>query len=120
MKGDRLRPLDLHDDSAFQHVNECVRVMPMDGVRSARSILHDQHRALLARKVGQITRHQRRHLRGFLSGDRSGEAEEECAREQKSMHDANPCSSSIDDLLHVEALLLRRRRDVLEPPIEFG
>src|SRR5262245_13430684 len=31
-----------------------------------------------------------------------------------------PCSRFIDDVLHVEALLFRRRCDVLEPPIEFG
>ena len=40
MKGDWLRPLDLHDDGAFQHVHECMRVVAMDGVRSARRILY--------------------------------------------------------------------------------
>jgi hypothetical protein len=40
VKGDWLRPLDLHDDGAFQHVHECMRVVAMDGVHSARRILH--------------------------------------------------------------------------------
>ena len=52
MKGDWLRPLDLHDDGAFQHVHECMRAVAMDGIRSARRILHDQHRALLTGDVG--------------------------------------------------------------------
>src|SRR5262249_9198812 len=52
VKGDRLLPLNLHYDGAFQHINECVRVMAMDGVHCARRILDDQHRALLTGEVG--------------------------------------------------------------------
>ena len=32
VKGDRLRPLDLHDDGTFQHIDKCVRVVAMDWV----------------------------------------------------------------------------------------
>ena len=32
VKGDQFLPLNLHYDGAFQHINECVRVMAMDGV----------------------------------------------------------------------------------------
>jgi hypothetical protein len=35
VKGDRLRPPDLHDDGAFQHIDKCVRVMTMNRVCSA-------------------------------------------------------------------------------------
>ena len=52
VKGDRLRPLDLHDDGTFQHIHERVRVVSMDWIRSAGRILHDQHRALLTGDVG--------------------------------------------------------------------
>src|SRR5262245_63786732 len=51
VKSDWLRPLDLHDDSAFQHVNECMRVMPMNWVYSAGRILDNQHRALFSGNV---------------------------------------------------------------------
>src|SRR5215469_12215836 len=52
MKGDRLLPLNLHYDGAFQHINECVRVMAMDGVHCARRILDDQDRALFTGEIG--------------------------------------------------------------------
>ena len=29
VKSDRLRPLDLHDDGTFQHINKCIRIMAM-------------------------------------------------------------------------------------------
>src|SRR6516225_7387643 len=51
VKGDRLLPLNLHYDGAFQHIIECVRVMAMDGVCCAGRILDDQHRALLTGDV---------------------------------------------------------------------
>ncbi len=51
LKGDLLPPFDLHDHGAFQHIDECVRVMAMDGVLRARGILHDQHIALLTGDV---------------------------------------------------------------------
>src|SRR5262245_44003313 len=51
LKGDRLRPLDLHDDGAFQHIDKCVRVMTMNWVCSAGRILDNQHHALFAGDV---------------------------------------------------------------------
>jgi hypothetical protein len=52
VKGDWLRSLDLPDDGAFQHIDEWMRVVAMNGVLSARRMLHDQHRALLTGDVG--------------------------------------------------------------------
>src|SRR5262245_66008474 len=48
MKGDRLRPLDLHDDGAFQHIDKCVRVMTMNWVCTSVRILDHVHTALFA------------------------------------------------------------------------
>src|SRR5262249_7386736 len=93
VKGDRFLPLNLHYDGAFQHINECVRVMAMDGVHCARRILDDQHRALFPGEVGEVTREHRRHLRSFWGSNRSRKAEEECAHKKKSMHDAIPYSN---------------------------
>src|SRR5262245_39997702 len=90
VQGDRLLPLDLHDGGAVRQMNECVGVVAMDWLYCARWILHDQQRALLTGDVGQVTRNQRRHLRGFLSGGRGREAKKERARKQKTMHGANP------------------------------
>src|SRR6476620_12211953 len=49
VKGDLLRPLDLHDYGTFQHIDKCVRVVAMDWVCCTGRILDDQHRALFAR-----------------------------------------------------------------------
>src|SRR5262245_18415936 len=51
VKSDRLRPLDLHDDGAFQHIDKCVRVMTMNWVCCAGRILDNQHHALFAGDV---------------------------------------------------------------------
>ena len=51
VKGDLLPPFDLHDHGAFQHIDECVRVMAMDRVLRAGGIFHDQHIALLTGDV---------------------------------------------------------------------
>ena len=39
VEGDRRRALHLHDDRAFEHVDENVRVVPVDGVRRSRRVL---------------------------------------------------------------------------------
>src|SRR5215468_9324605 len=41
VKGDRLRPLDLHDYGTFQHIDKCVRVVAMDWVCCTGRILDD-------------------------------------------------------------------------------
>src|SRR5215510_2347699 len=51
LKGDRIRPLELHDDGTFQHIDKCVRVVAMDWVCSTGRILDNQHRALFAGDV---------------------------------------------------------------------
>src|SRR5262245_19513554 len=51
LKSDRGRPLELHDDGTFQHIDKCVRVVAMDWVCSTGRILDEQHRTLFARYV---------------------------------------------------------------------
>src|SRR5262245_34032457 len=51
VKGDWLRPLNLHDDGAFQHIDKCVRVMTMNWVCCAGRILDNQRRGLFAGDV---------------------------------------------------------------------
>src|SRR5262249_60330265 len=96
--------------------------MAMDRVYCTGWILHDQHRALLTGDVGQVTRKQRRHLRGFLSGGRGREAKKERARKQKTMHCASPHYTAIRLKIQPPpgALLLLRGRDILRPPLEFA
>src|SRR5262245_7981229 len=53
-----LSPFHLHHDRAFQHVDEPVCIVAMDGVRTAGRILHGDHQPLfVAWKVCQVSRH---------------------------------------------------------------
>jgi hypothetical protein len=69
----------LHDDLAFEHVDERMGVVPMDHVSCARRIRHLNHATLLARIVREIDREQFLHVCGF---GRDGCEHQEC-REQK-------------------------------------
>ena len=61
MKGDRLRPLDLHDDGTFQHIDKCVRVVAMELGRSQRkTYLRGSSRMINARKYCQALCHDLR------------------------------------------------------------
>src|SRR5262249_50102586 len=44
----------LHHDRALQHINEPVCIVAMDGVRTARRILHGDHDTFLAGKLRQV------------------------------------------------------------------
>ena len=55
----------LHDDLAFEHVDERMGVVPMDHVSCARRIRHLNHATFLARVVREIDREQFLHVCGF-------------------------------------------------------
>src|SRR5215472_1985885 len=65
----------LHDDLAFEHVDEGIGVVPMDHVLCARRIRHLNHATLLARVVREIDREQFLHVCGF---GRNGCEHQEC------------------------------------------
>src|SRR3546814_2844587 len=54
-----LATLDLHDDRAFQHVDERIRVMAMHRIDRARRIFDGDHHRFLAGKVRQCLTHYR-------------------------------------------------------------
>jgi hypothetical protein len=86
IEGDWRPSLDLHDDRAFQDVDERMRVVAMDWVRGPGSIFHRQHRPFLAFDPSQIAREKRRYLCfGGLRRSDSGQAEER-ARQQDTVH----------------------------------
>src|SRR5215471_7010558 len=68
----------LHDNLAFEHVDERMGVMPMDHVLCAWRIRHLKHAALLARGVREIDREQFLHVCGF---GRDGCEHQECRQE---------------------------------------
>src|SRR4029077_7657763 len=47
---------NLHHDGAFQNINESMRVVTVDRVRTARRILNGDHQTFLPGKLGQIFR----------------------------------------------------------------
>src|SRR5260370_33144592 len=47
-----------HHNGAFQHVNECMRIMPMNRIRSAGRIHHSDHQTFLTGKFRKIFRHE--------------------------------------------------------------
>ena len=61
----------LHDDLAFEHVDERMGVVPVDHVACARRIRHLEHEGLLARVVREVGREQGLHVGG--AGRDSGE-----------------------------------------------
>jgi hypothetical protein len=65
----------LHNDLAFEHVDERMGVVPMDHVLCARRIRHLKHATLLARVVREIDREQFLHVCGF---GRDGCEHQEC------------------------------------------
>src|SRR5216684_4061147 len=67
--------LHLHDDLAFEHVDERMGVVPVDHVLCARRIRHLDHETLLARVVREIDREQFLHVCGF---GRDGGEHQEC------------------------------------------
>src|SRR5246500_2965617 len=52
----------LHHDGAFQNINESMRIVTVDWVRTARRILNGDHQTLLTGKVCQVFRKERRHF----------------------------------------------------------
>src|SRR6185437_4535852 len=55
----------LHNDLAFEHVDERIGIVPMDHVLCARRIRHLNHATLLARVVREIDREQFLHVGSF-------------------------------------------------------
>jgi hypothetical protein len=47
----------LHHNGSFQHVNECMRIVPMNRIRSAGRIYDSDHHTFLAGKIRQILRY---------------------------------------------------------------
>lgn len=43
-----LSTLNLHDNSAFQHVDECVGIVTVDWVGTSRRIFHEEHEPFLS------------------------------------------------------------------------
>jgi hypothetical protein len=56
---DFLAAFDLHDDRSLQHVDHCVRIVPVDRVDGARRIFHCDHQQFLAGVIRQGLRQQR-------------------------------------------------------------
>src|SRR5499427_4936788 len=65
----------LHDDLAFEHVDERIGIVPMDQVLCARRIRHLNDATLLAGVVREIDREQFLHVCGF---GRNGYEQQEC------------------------------------------
>src|SRR5262245_27546490 len=54
-----LSAIQLHHDRAFQHVNERMRIVPMNRIRRTGRIDHSDHLNFLTGKVWKIFRHDR-------------------------------------------------------------
>src|SRR4029453_5260276 len=52
----------LHHNGALQHVNECMRIVPMNRIRSAGRIHDSDHKSFLTGKFRKIFRHEWRDL----------------------------------------------------------
>lgn len=57
MKSHFLAPFHLHYDRAFEHIDKSTGVMAVDGIRSARGVIHRDHRNFLAGDIGQSLGH---------------------------------------------------------------
>src|SRR3954468_13969790 len=65
----------LHNDLAFEHIDERMGVVPMDHILGARGIRHLNYATLLARVIREIDREQFLHVCGFA---RNGWEHQEC------------------------------------------
>jgi len=71
----------LHHNGAFQHVNECMRIVPMNRIRRAGRIHYSDHQTFLAGKICKIFRHQWCDLSVLRN---QGAGDEKCRHEQES------------------------------------
>jgi hypothetical protein len=60
-QSDLLAAPDLLDDRPFQHVDESVRIVPMDVLHSSGRIFDGEHHHLPSRQVSEILLHDRDH-----------------------------------------------------------
>src|SRR5262249_42459246 len=71
----------LHHNGAFQHVNECMRIVPMNRIRRAGRIHDSDHQTFLAGKICEIFRQDWCDLSVLRN---QGAGDEECGHEQES------------------------------------
>src|SRR6185437_331078 len=104
-KRDFFPAFHLHDNRAFQHVNERMRVVPMNRIRSARWIHYGDHQTFLAGKARKIFRHERRNLSILRDQGAGGEKQQRRHGSQAlySIHNLH-CSQ----LLHSTLLSIRQ------------